>query len=117
MDDQPSGVTLSPACGGMNKKFTNDTAVGQYETFIVPAECAYHMDIQIVWGNHKDKNFFLIPGCGIVADTDGTTTKNKWQVSVQWSDVAKERAKKNGVTLPEPPQDADGNKCGKLGNM
>ncbi len=116
--DQPSGVPINPACAGMDKKFTKNVLYGQYETFVVPADCAYHLKINIESGPKKDQNYFLVPGCQIIGSTDGTVISNSWKhTDVDWTDAAKERAKESGTTLPEPPQDQQGNKCGKLGNM
>ncbi len=116
--DQPSGVPINPACAGMDKKFTKNVLVSQYETFVVPADCAYHLKINIESGPKKDQNYFLVPGCQIIGSTDGTVISNSWKhTDVDWTDAAKERAKESGTTLPEPPQDQQGNKCGKLGNM
>ncbi len=114
---QPSGVPINPACAGIDKKFTRDVDVGQYETFVVPADCAYHLKINIEDGPKKDQNYFLVPGCQLIASTDGTTMSNQWHINTSWTDKAKKQAKENGVTLPEPPQDQQGYKCGKLGKI
>ena len=116
--DQPSGPTINGACLGVDYKYTKDILVGQYVTFVVPADCAFRLAIVIVAGTKKDKNLFLVPGCQIVAETVGTTLNNKWKnLQVDWTKKAKENAKEKGVTLPEPPQDNAGYKCGSLGKI
>ncbi len=114
LSSQPSGATINPACssiGGTAFKITADTDLGQYEQFVLPADCAYKLKINIKAGNKKDRDLFLTPGCGIEAKTDGTTLSNQWHVSVQWSDAAKKKGASGPVV------DGAGNKCGNLSKM
>jgi hypothetical protein len=108
---QPSGVQANPACAGIDVKFKNGLALGQYDTFVVPTPCAYHLEIQITAGKNKDRDLYLTRGCQIETKTDGTTLQNDWHVSVGWTKKAKDQG------MSGPPQDATGNKCGTLGNM
>lgn len=106
---QPDSTDTHPACKGVERKLDRDTPAGNYDTFIVPASCAYAIDIQILTGKRKDINLFLTPGCQIIAKTDGTTQSNQWntlEISTL-SDQAPTNA--NGK-----PIDRSGHKCGKL---
>jgi len=108
---QPSGVQVHPQCAGVDTAFKDSLNVGQYDLFILPANCAYHLKIKIVAGNKKDRNLFLTPGCQIETKTDGTTTINEWHMNVKWTDKAKQQGMSGTV------QDKDGHKCGKLGKI
>lgn len=115
LESMPSGVSANPNCSAdWEVKFSNGLDVGQYDTFVVPAPCEYHLKIQIQLGNKKDRKLYLVPGCQIEEKTDGTTMSNDWHSKVVWSDQAKENAEDANTTLPDPPQDAHGNKCGKV---
>lgn len=115
LSSMPSGVTANPNCSAdWHTEFSNGLDVGQYDTFVVPAPCEYHLVIQIQLGNKKDRKLYLIPGCEIEEKTNGTTLSNDWHSKVVWSDEAKDKAADEGKTLPDPPQDAHGNKCGKV---
>lgn len=114
---QPSGPIINSACGAIDYVVSKNIAVTEYVTFVVPADCAFNLKINIAAGPKKDRNLFLIPGCQIIASTDGTIASSQWHISKSWTDKAKKQAKENGVTLPEPPQDNQGYKCGKLGKI
>lgn len=115
LDSMPSGVSANPNCSAdWEVTFSNGLDIGQYDTFVVPGPCEYHLKIQIQLGNKKDRKLYLVPGCQIEEKTDGTTLSNDWHSKVVWSDEAKDEAAKEGKTLPDPPQDAHGNKCGKV---
>lgn len=115
LSSMPSGVSANPNCSAdWEATFSNGLDYGQYDTFVVPAPCEYHLKIQIQLGNKKDRKLYLVPGCQIEEKTDGTTLSNDWHSKVVWSDEAKDEAAKEGKTLPDPPQDAHGNKCGKV---
>ena len=113
--DQPDAGTptqdhpdTGAPCSGIDVKFDSDTNINQYDLYTVPASCAYNLKINIVAGPKKDRNLLLTPGCVITTKTDGTTTSNKWHVSVKWSDEAKKQGKSGTVA------DSHGHKCGKL---
>ena len=108
---QPSGVQTHPACSGVDTAFKDSLNLGQYDTFVLPANCAYKLKINIAAGNKKDHDLFLTPGCQIETKTDGTTLSNKWHMSVKWTDKAKQAGASGTV------QDKDGHKCGKLGKI
>lgn len=114
---QPSGPIISPDCGAIDYVVSKDVLVGQYVTFVVPADCAFNLHINIAAGPKKDRDLFLTPGCQIIASTDGTIASSQWHINKSWTDKAKKQAEDNGVTLPDPPQDNQGYKCGKLGKI
>jgi hypothetical protein len=115
LSSMPSGVSANPACSAdWEATFSNGLDIGQYDTFVVPGPCEYHLKIQIQLGNKKDRKLYLIPGCEIQEKTDGTTLSNDWHSKVVWTDDAKKAADAKGQTLPDPPQDAKGNKCGRV---
>lgn len=107
---QPDSTDTHPSCVGVEKKFDRNTPAGNYDTFVVPASCAYAIDIKILSGNKKDRNVFLTPGCQIIAKTDGTVTSNSWK-SLELSTLS-EQVPTSGST----PIDRSGHKCGKLSN-
>ncbi len=109
---QPSGVTVNANCVGVDAELDYGVNLDQYVVFIVPANCAYRLKIKIVTGPSKDRHLFLTPGCQIRATTKGTTQQNKWKnIDVRWIKG------KKPTDAPSNPQDADGHKCGSLGNM
>lgn len=111
-DSQPSGVQeLSASCAGADEKYDADIDLGQYVVFVMPADCAYELKINIEAGNNKSRNIFLTPGCEYIAKTDGTTMSNDWHISVKWIDG------KQPAGAPDHPTDKEGNKCGELGDM
>jgi hypothetical protein len=116
---QPKGMQISSACKAVDGKFTDSLNRGQYDLFVVPASCAYEIDMEIAAGRSKDLNLFLTPGCQITLTTAGTTMSNEWNISVDWTDAAIEAGvpEKFGVTKKDHPVDADGHKCGKQSNM
>lgn len=101
---QPDGQAIHPDCAGTSKKLDANIPPGNYDTFVVPASCAYELEIKIVGGNKKDKNLFLTPGCQIIAKTDGTVSSNSWK-TLEVSYI-------NGAS--GKPYDPDNHKCGKL---
>jgi hypothetical protein len=110
VSSQPN-APINPKCSGVKFKEDNDMALGQYVTFIVPANCGLRLRIDIVAGKNKDRKLFLTPGCVIKASTAGTTLSNSWSIDVSWSDQAKQAGKSGTV------QDQAGNKCGNLEQM
>jgi hypothetical protein len=99
---------IHPDCSGTSWVSNADLAIGQYDQFIVPADCAYKLKINIVAGRTKHRDLFLTPGCVIETSTDGTTMQNEWHMKVYWAP----KLNKSGT-----PTDAAGNKCGKEGKM
>lgn len=108
---QPSGVTLHPKCSGTKVRFAFDTSLGQYNTAVLPANCAYKLKINIAGGRKKTRDLYLTPGCLIEMKTDGTTLQNEWHMKVMW---IKGKKPANG---PKTPMDGQGNKCGLLKKM
>lgn len=106
--DQPDSPVIHSACSNINKKFTRDTPAGNYDTFIVPASCAYKLKISIKSGNSKDKNIYLTPGCQVIAKTDGTVTSNSWK-TLEISTLS-DAVPTNSSGKPIDPA---GYKCGK----
>ncbi len=105
--DQPDSTDTHPSCAGVNKKIDQNIAPTNYDTFVLPASCAYKLEIKIEAGNNKDMNLFLTPGCQIIAKTDGTVTSNSWktlEISTLSSQVP---------TVSGKPVDRSGHKCGK----
>ncbi len=112
-DSQPTGrATIHPSCSGVNFSSGADYDVGQYIQFIVPADCAYKLKINIKAGSKKSRDLFLTPGCVIKTSTDGTTMSNKWHMTTSWSQEAKDKGLSGGVQA-----DSQGNVCGRLSNM
>lgn len=108
---QPGGDATHPSCPSIDKKIDRNVPAGNYDTFIVPAACAYKLQIKILSGNGKDQNFYLTPGCQIIAKVKGTTTSNSWKgntVKALNDDVP---TNSDGV-----PVDPFGHKCGKQGS-
>lgn len=105
---QPDSPAIHPSCPDINKKFTRDTPAGNYDTFIVPASCAYKLKVSIKSGNSKDKNLYLTPGCQIIAKTDGTVTSNSWK-TLEISTLS-DAVPTNSSGKPIDPA---GYKCGK----
>ncbi|MEL6830277.1 MAG: hypothetical protein AAFO63_09085 [Pseudomonadota bacterium] len=102
---QPDSQDTHPSCAGVDKRLTSTIAPTNYDTFVLPASCAYKLKIKIKSGNAKDMDLFLTPGCQIVTSTKGTTVSNSWKSNdVSWM---------NGAS--GTPVDANGHKCGKLG--
>jgi len=101
---QPDGAAIHAQCPGTEKKLDSNIPPGNYDTFVVPASCAYELQIKIEGGNKKDKNLFLTPGCQIIAKTDGTVSSNSWK-TLEISYI-------NGAS--GKPYDPEGHKCGKL---
>ena len=110
-DSQPGGDATHPKCSDVDKKFDSDVLQSEYDTFVVPASCAYRLKLTIHSANSKDQNLYLTPGCQIVTSVKGTTAANSW--------------KGNDVTAMNPnaptnadgvPVDQNGHKCGKQGS-
>lgn len=105
--DQPGGAATHPDCPSVDKKIDDDVWQGSYNTFVVPASCAYKLQIKIKAANKKDQNLYLTPGCKIVTQVKGTTASNSWKgndVSAMNDQIPKVDGK---------PVDAMGYKCGK----
>ena len=106
---QPDSNDTHPACAGSGKKLDRNVPAGNYDTFVMPASCAYKLKLKILSGNGKDQNLFLTPGCQIVTRVDGTVTSNSWKSN-------KVTALNNQVPTngDGKPLDRGGHKCGKL---
>ena len=96
--------------------------VGKYDSFTVPASCAYQLSINISGGDNKDQNVYLTPGCVITLQSDGTTTMSNWKkVKADWTTAGKDAyqtAINNNVpgvksSVPKDPEDFDGHVCGE----
>lgn len=105
--DQPDSTETHPSCAAVDKKISDDIPSGNYDTFVLPASCAYKLEIKILAGNSKDKNLFLTPGCQIIAKTDGTVTSNDWK-TLEISTLSNQVPTSGGK-----PVDRSGHKCGK----
>lgn len=105
--DQPDSTDTHPSCAGVDKKLDSNIAPGNYDTFVVPASCAYKLEIKIEGGNKKDLNLFLTPGCQIIAKTDGTVMSNSWK-TLEISTLSSQVPTSGGK-----PVDRSGHKCGK----
>ena len=103
---QPDSTDTHPKCAGINKKLDKNIPPANYDTFVLPASCAYKLEIKIEGGNQKDKNLFLTPGCKLITKTDGTAVSNSWQ-KLEVSPMNSQVPTKNGV-----PIDRSGHKCG-----
>jgi len=117
--EQPSGVMTNPKCAGFDEKFTDSLNINQYDLFVVPAPCAYDIEIQIAGGKSKSRNQYLTVGCQIETKTDGTTLQNEWHQSSSWTKKALDAKlpEQMGLTKNDPPQDAQGNHCGRQSKM
>ena len=107
--DQPasSDITHEKCTEGLERKLKDDVPSGNYDTFVLPASCAYKLKIKILGANSKDQNFYLTPGCQIIATVKGSASNNSWKgnkVSGLSSQVP---------TVDGKPVDAGGYKCGK----
>ena len=105
--DQPDSAETHPSCAAVSKKIDQNIAPTNYDTFVLPASCAYKLEIKIEAGNKKDMNLFLTPGCQIIAKTDGTVSSNSWktlEISTLSGQVPTANCK---------PVDRSGHKCGK----
>lgn len=106
--DQPGGDSVTaPSCPGLEKKIKDDVPSGNYDTFVIPASCAYELKIKILGANNKNQYFYLTPGCQIVAKVQGSAANNSWKgnkVSALSSQVP---------TVDGKPVDSKGYKCGK----
>lgn len=105
--DQPDSTDTHPSCAGVDKKIDQNIAPTNYDTFVLPASCAYKLEIKIEGGNKKDMNLFLTPGCQIIAKTDGTAISNSWK-TLEISTLSSQVPTANGK-----PVDRSGHKCGK----
>ncbi len=106
---QSDAAVTHPSCAGFDEKLTRNVPAGNYDTFVVPASCAYKLKLSILSGNSKDKNLYLTPGCQIIAKVDGTVGSNSWQtleISALSSQVP--------TNSDGKPIDGAGYKCGKL---
>ncbi len=108
---QPGGQATHPSCSEINKKISQDVPAGNYDTFIVPAACAYKLKIKILLGNSKDQNLYLTPGCQLIAKVKGTTTSNSWK-----SNSTKPLNDDVPTNDSGTPVDPFGHKCGKQSN-
>jgi len=105
--DQPDSTDTHPSCAKVDKKLDQNIAPTNYDTFVLPASCAYKLEIKIDAGNSKDMNLFLTPGCQIIAKTDGTVTSNSWK-TLEISTLSNQVQTSGGK-----PVDRSGHKCGK----
>ena len=102
---QPGKVQINPYCASVEKKFSSDLALNQYDVFVVPANCLYTLKINIQSGPKKNRDIMLTPGCVAQTWTDGTIASNEWHKDISWSDQAKQAGASGTV------QDPAGNKC------
>ncbi|MBZ6378585.1 hypothetical protein B5C34_12140 [Pacificimonas flava] len=93
------------ACAAVNRKLKADVKLNTYDTFVLPADCAYKLQINISGGPKKDRDVFLTPGCLVQAYTDGTTLQNEWHKKIKWMKGSKPEG---GDDSPDDPL---GNKC------
>lgn len=110
-DSQPDQNNTHPSCANAGHKFDRNLEVSEYDTFILPASCAYKLKIKILSANNKDQNLFLTPGCQIVTTVKGTTSSNSWKgnkVTALNDQVP--------VNKDKAPVNASGYKCGKQGS-
>jgi hypothetical protein len=97
---QPTGDPLyNPDCEAVSKAFTADLTVSQYDTFILPAACAYELTINIAGGPKKDRHYWLTPGCVIGAVTVGDIRSSSWD------------------EVKSAPKADEGGKCGVQSDM
>ena len=109
-DSQPGGDATHPKCSDVSKKLDADVLAGEYDTFVVPASCAYKLKIKITSANNKDQDLYLTPGCKIVTSVKGSAASNSWKSN----DVSP--LNKNIPTNSDgAPIDQYGHKCGKQG--
>jgi len=109
--DQPGGEATHPNCPGLDKKIKDDVPGGNYNTFVIPASCAYKLKIKILGGNGKDQNLYLTPGCQLIATVKGDLNSNSWK-----SNKAEPLNENVPTTKDGHPIDALGYKCGKQSN-
>lgn len=102
---QPGGVTLHPSCAEVDVKLKANVKRNGYDTFVVPANCLYKLEINISGGPKKQRDVFLTPGCAAAPYTDGTVTENEWHVNVEWMKGVKPAG------ADDVPVDKEGNKC------
>lgn len=110
-DSQPAKEVAHPSCADAGKKIDRNVPGGNYDTFVMPASCAYKLKIKILSGNNKDKDLYLTPGCKIIAKVDGTVNSNSWK-SLQISKLSENTP----TDSSGHPIDSAGHKCGKQGN-
>ncbi|MEM6652217.1 MAG: hypothetical protein AAGA72_13420 [Pseudomonadota bacterium] len=105
---QPYDDYMHPKCPTVTKKFDRDTPSGNYDVFVVPASCAYKIEMKIHSGDKKDLNLYLTPGCSIKAQVSGSASSTKWKTLDinTLSDAVP--TDKNGK-----PINSGGYKCGK----
>ena len=96
---------LNPYCEEVDKKFTSNLKVNQYDTFIVPANCTYKLKINIESGPKKDRDIILTPGCLAQTWTNGNIYSSSWKKDISWVDGAKP----SGAS--STPTDGYGNTC------
>lgn len=97
-----------PDCEGFDRKIKDDVPSGNYDTFVIPASCAYKIKLKVLAGDSKDLNVYLTPGCQIIAKVAGSNASaTKWK-SLEISTLADEVPTKDGK-----PIDMAGYKCGK----
>lgn len=96
---------LNPYCEAVDKKFTSNLTVNQYDTFIVPANCTYKLKINIQSGPKKDRDIILTPGCLAQTWTNGNIASSSWKKDISWVDGAKP----SGAS--STPTDGYGNTC------
>lgn len=109
-DSQPGGPYTHPQCSGVFKKIEKNVESADYNTFVVPASCAYKLKAKILSGNGKDENLYLTPGCKILAQIQGDAVSNKWVLEV---DALNDQVPTNSNKKPVDPA---GHKCGRQKN-
>ena len=105
---QPGGEATHPSCPSIDKKIDRNVPAGNYDTFVVPAACAYKLKLKILAGNGKDQSLYLTPGCQIITQVKGTTQSNSWKGNQVSALNASVPTNKDGK-----PIDPFGYKCGK----
>lgn len=107
-DSQPAGQLTHEKCSGVSKKIKDDVPSGNYNTYIVPASCAYKIKLKILSANNKDQNLYLSPGCRILAKVEGDAVSNNWNFDVS---AMNDQVPTNSNNKPV---DMAGHKCGRL---
>ena len=99
---------VHPDCEGFDHKIKDDVPSGNYDTFVIPASCAYKIKLKVLAGDSKDLNVYLTPGCQIIAKVGGkNASATNWK-TLEISTLSDKVPTKDGK-----PIDAGGYKCGK----
>lgn len=110
MDPEPiPGTTVvHPSCDGFDHKIKDDVPSGNYDTFVIPASCAYKIKLKVLAGDSKDLNIYLTPGCQIIAKVGGGNAS-----AMNWKTLEISSLSEQVPTNGGKPIDAAGYKCGK----